>query len=124
MTCHTCISNKDHVVIGQSNGQRIPGILIILADHTFPAAIPATSSAHCAKIIRLELGSLSELADEFARVFKKAKLPPGSLILLGSPSYLDRVGLTCYTKSLVEVILAIRRAKPGTLVGPLPPHPA
>ncbi len=49
LVCHSCVSTRDHPVIGQHSGQRVPGIVVVISDHCFPAVLPATTDGHCIK---------------------------------------------------------------------------
>ena len=120
MTCHTCITNRGHPILHKSSGIRTPGVLFILADHCFPASLAVKGGGSCAKIIRLEYGTMDELVAKFLELFRFRPIPEGSVTLIGLPSYLERVGLTAYARDLVKANLEIKKAIPNCKMGQLP----
>ncbi len=69
---------------------------MVLSDQHFPPNIPADSAGECLRILRLENGTLSELADELLRLVPKEGVPKGSVILFGSTAYLSVVSAEKY----------------------------
>ena len=80
----------------------------ILSDQNFPAILPSnTASGACLKIIRIEGGTLAELATLFIDKLKGGSTPPGSVVLLGSATHLATVGSSGYAEDFVEASLRI-----------------
>jgi hypothetical protein len=80
----------------------------VLSDQAFPPILP-TVDGNCIVIIRVEDGTLTELATVFCDFFAKflvpsVGLPPGSVIMIGSLSHLGRRGLGNYTEELVKTV--------------------
>jgi hypothetical protein len=82
--CGTCLTGVHPAWIGGGEG----AIVLVLADHHFPANIPADGAEDCLRIFRVENGSVNEICDEFMQAAPKGKLPAGSVILLASASQL------------------------------------
>jgi hypothetical protein len=85
--CVTCL-NSSHSAWRSRNGGPIA---LSLTDQHFPANIPADESGECIRVLRVEDGSvaeLAELADELLRIMPREGLPKGSIILYGSVSQL------------------------------------
>ena len=90
------------------NGLATKKTAFVLADQNFPAVLPSCEGeGACLKIIRIEGGSLSDLATLFLNLFKNKKVPPGSVILLGSATCLATVGMSGYAEEFVEASLRI-----------------
>ncbi len=81
-TCRTCLSGE-HAAWESADGGPI-----VLSDQHFPANVPADGPGECLRIIRVENGTLNELADELIRKAPSKGLPAGSVILLLSSSQL------------------------------------
>ena len=89
----------------------------VLTDQNFPAALPScVGGGACLKIIRIEGGSLPELTELFLSLFKNRKVPPGSVILLGSATYLATVGVSGYAEDFVEASLKLGKILDRTSV--------
>ena len=121
LVCHTCTAKSGHHILQQQSGMRTAGALFCLADHCFPAVLSSSSNQACPRIIRVEYGSITDVVDKLKRLLRTSKLPPNSVILVGLPSYLDRVGLEKYTAELTSNFEMLRRYYPGVKVGHLPP---
>jgi hypothetical protein len=95
--------------------------VVVLADQTFPACLPAEGQARCIKIILVENGSIPDLVDEFLCQLGNRRVPPGSVVLIFSASHLLNVGLSQYTADLVEANRVVEE-KVGreTIFQPLP----
>jgi hypothetical protein len=61
-------------------------------------------------VIRIENGSLIELADSFLEITKGFDMPVGSVVVLSSLTYLARVGTAAYAEELVRSLARIRDA--------------
>ncbi len=82
----------------------------MLADQCFPPALPPTGDGECLAIVRIENGSLIELADSFLEITKGFDMPVGSVVVLSSLTYLARVGTATYAEELVRSLARIRDA--------------
>jgi hypothetical protein len=104
LECLACID--PHSVGGDILGG-IPRVFVV-SDQAFPPILP-TEDGNCITIVRVEDGTLNELATVFCDLFAKflvpaVGLPPGSVILIGSLSHLGRRGLANYAEELVRTI--------------------
>jgi hypothetical protein len=98
-----------------------PRQVVVLADQTFPAILPADGQARCMQIILVENGSIPDIIDEFQKQLGNRRMPPGSVLLIFSASHLLNVGLAQYTADLVEGIKTIEgKFGKETIVQPLP----
>jgi hypothetical protein len=96
--------------------------VVILADQTFPALLPAAGEAQCLRILLIENGSLEALASEFLLLLGNRRVPKGSNILIFSGSHLANVGLETYVADLLKASNKIQAATgKETIVQPLPP---
>ena len=77
--CQNC-GDKPHSIWNGSG-------VFILSDQNFPPALP-TFDGKCISVIRVENGSLHDLADTFLQVMAGMPVPVGTLILLSSASHL------------------------------------
>jgi hypothetical protein len=76
----------------------------------------------CLKFIRIENGGLLELADELLNLVGNRRVPPGSIVLLLSPTHLTTVGLSAYISDHLAATKTIQdRLGRETRVAPLPP---
>ncbi len=92
--CFTCL-NGDHPAWAAREGGPI---CIVLSDQHFPANIPADNAGECMRILRIENGTLTELADELLKIAPKEGIPKGSVILYGSTAYLGVISAEKYRK--------------------------
>jgi hypothetical protein len=90
-TDHGCLACMDPHSVG---GEILSGTpkVFVLSDQAFPPILP-TVDGNCIVIIRVEDGTLIELATVFCDFFAKflvpsVGLPPGSVIMIGSLSHL------------------------------------
>ncbi len=88
--CFTCLNGK--AWMSRTGGP----ICVVLSDQHFPANIPADSAGECFRILRIENGTLRELADELLRIIPAEGMPKGSVIIFGSTAYLGVVSAECY----------------------------
>ena len=72
-----------------------------MTNHT-PPLLPSSSDKNCLRIIRLEFGSLHELATILLELMEGRTLTRGSVVLLFSVTHLANVGLAAYIEDLVE----------------------
>jgi hypothetical protein len=95
---------------------------IILADQSFPAVLPVETSEQCFKIFRIENGSISSMVEKLLKDIGNRRIPPGSIVLIGSISHLADVGLSAYIEDLIEAERKIKASlSKDVKVGPLPP---
>jgi hypothetical protein len=83
--------------------------VFILADHAIPASWETYNGQACIKIMRIELGSLIELAETFVTKMRGTRLVAGSLILVFSATSLAHAGLAAYCQDLVTALEVIKR---------------
>jgi hypothetical protein len=98
--CNNCTANPAHHIL--SGVSKDCCSVFVLSDQCFPPAVPALGAGDCINIIRIENGSVNELARLFVDVFAGAQIRVGSLILLNSVSHLAVVGTAAYAESLVR----------------------
>jgi hypothetical protein len=98
----TCISCKaPHKIF--ENGTRDSGAsIIIFCDQNFVTTLYGGNS--CVAIVRLEDGSLREIADLAIEVLERQSIPPGTLLLLGSASHLQHVGTTIFAQDWCQIV--------------------
>jgi hypothetical protein len=82
--CVTCLNGVHDAWKSRKGGP----IAINLSDQHFPPNIPADEAGECIRILRVENGSVTELADELLRICPAGGLPNGSIIFFGSMSQL------------------------------------
>ncbi len=63
--------------------------------------LPPGGEGECLAIIRIENGTLLEMADSFHELMKGFDMPFGSVVVLSSLTYLARVGTAAYAEELV-----------------------
>jgi hypothetical protein len=90
--CYTCLNGNHKAWMSRSGGP----ICVVLSDQHFPANIPADSAGECFRILRIENGTLRELADELLRIIPAEGVPKGSVVIFGSTAYLGVVSAECY----------------------------
>jgi hypothetical protein len=90
--CYTCL-NGDHRAWAARDGGPI---CVILSDQHFPANIPADSDGECMRILRVENGTLTEIADELLRLVPKEGIPKGSVIMYSAISQLGVISAEKY----------------------------
>ena len=119
--CNTCPGGGHNALAGREGGP----VVIVAADQTFPACLPSGSGGkECVRVIRVEDGSLLEIAHALADAIKGHKLISGTIILLGSLSYLANVGTAQYITDWVRSRWWLKeRFGSDTLVMPLAPVP-
>ncbi len=65
---------------------------------TFLANLPADGEGECIRILRIENGSLAEIAKELASQAPRAGILPGTVIMLGAPQQLAVVSVEFYAQ--------------------------
>jgi len=114
MYCLSC--SEEHPIV-QGNKP----VTIVLSDENFVPMWPGTQADRCVAVLRIEGGSLQELIDLFGDVFGRSGLPEGSVVLLGSMTYLHQYGTSKYTREWTKILMQVGRSWPTVRVGPLTP---
>ena len=73
----------------------------MLTDQNFPPVLPAVSGS-CISVVRVENGSLWELATTFISLAAKGTMAVGSIVILSSATHLSNVGTAGYAEDLVR----------------------
>jgi len=105
MLCHNCDSRDPHLIIeneGSTSSGGGSGIFF-LTDQNFPPILPASGAGNCANIIRVENGTLMEIAEAMVGAVAGNAIKVGSLLVISSASFLAEVGLAGYAEELVRV---------------------
>jgi hypothetical protein len=120
--CLGCQQHHNHLYFPRrGSGGRGSRQTIWLSDQSMPAAIPVSSSLGCIKIVRLENGSLMDLAEGLVDLLSGRQVTAGSVILLTSASNMLAAGTAGYAQDLVLAIQYLRRTLGDHLLyGPLP----
>ena len=114
LICFTCPT--EHKVITMDK----PGVMM-LSDQNFVPVWPGTVPEGCVSIIRVDNPTLIELSEFFDEIFGNTVLPEGTVLLVGSTSYLHRVGVGAYAREWTRLVGESGRRWPGVRVGPLIP---
>jgi len=77
----------------------------------------------CLTVIRIEDGGLLELTGLLEEIVGSARMESGTIIGLGSLSYLAKVGTTCYSLEWIDCVEKIRKRFPSAQLVPLAPIP-
>jgi len=112
-----CISCQEEHPIVRGNKP----VTVILSDENFVPIWPGTDPDRCVVVIRIEGGMLNEMIDLFGEIFGRVGLPEGSVLLMGSLTYLHRHGVSEYARSWTRMVMQIGRSWPTVRVGPLIP---
>ena len=75
----------------------------------------------CLKVVRVECGTLREIANELIRLIGRRQLPPGSTILLGSLSQLEKEGSAFYCNEWRKYRTLLKDSLGEVIVSPLLP---
>ena len=113
LICLQC--DKPHSILNNSE----QGVIIAVSDQNFMPIFPSKDT--CFPIIRLEDGTLDELSNLVLEVLEKQVVPPGTLFLISSVSYLAKVGTTIYCQEWVRVCSKLTSHWLQIKIGPLPP---
>jgi len=102
LNCNNCGGGSHKVVGGgRGGGGSGPGVYL-LADQNFPPVVPDSIGMDCLVIIRVENGSLLELANVFLETFRGCSFGLGSLVLLSSATHLAWAGVAAYAEDFVR----------------------
>jgi hypothetical protein len=83
--CVTCLSGR-HDAWGGKGGEPV---VIVATDHHFPPNIPVDGEGECIRVLRVEFGSLNEIAKELSRMKPDGGTVPGTVVLYGSVSAME-----------------------------------
>jgi len=97
--------------VGKGTGQKKP--VFMLYDQCMPAMAPPTAGGGCLSIIRIEDGTLTELADHFAAVVAGRWLPAGTAVVVAAGGQLAKLGTADYAASVVAAVNKLKRILPG-----------
>ena len=97
LMCSSCANA--HKIFDSEGGAGV--YVFVLADQNFPPFAKA-ANGQCLKIIRVENGTLAELAATLIDVASAASIGVGSVILLTSATHLADVGLAGYSEDFVR----------------------
>jgi hypothetical protein len=95
--------------------------LIWLTDQSMPPLLPVATNQECIKIIRLENGTLQELAEGLVRTLSGRQVAAGSAVLMMSAIIMAAAGTAGYPEDLMRAIRYLKRSLGDHLqYGPLP----
>ena len=123
--CLAC--DTDHSLAEKMKEKGLP-VLIILSDQNFPAILPMLDGL-CPIVIRVEDGTMADLAGVFLERFSAYTSPhgalsPGSVVLMGSLTHLLSKGLADYTDNFVSAAFRLGgRVGQSVEILPLVPIP-
>ena len=92
-------------------------ICICVTDQAFMANLSGGGPGNCVPVVRIEGGTLEELADMVCERFEGVVVPPGSVILLGSASHLYTAGATIYALDWTKVVADLGKRMGGGASG-------
>jgi len=113
LICTVC--NTPHSIIP---GDGV-GFVLVMSDQSFATTLSGTEN--CVPIVRLEDATLDELFNLCKEILDRQQIPPGSLFLVGSTSYLAKVGTTIYAQEWISLVKKYSERWRISQVGPLPP---
>ncbi len=115
LLCITC--SREHKVLEGEGGPDC----FVLYDQNFIGTLPGTEQKKCLHITRIENASLNELAGIFLEIMDGKTLKQGTCILVGSLSYLSRVGVSAYAAEWRTCVHMLTSRWAGISVCPLFP---
>ena len=119
MKCSQCLNGPHEVIRGPDGG--VDADIFVLTDQNFPPLLP-TATGRCMAIVRVENGSLAEIASVFLDAVDGCAVGVGTVILLASASHLGSVGLAGYAEDLVrasKLIMTALSSRVTVRAGPL-----
>ena len=99
MQCTSC--GTPHAVLSDPGAASSTGDVFVLADQNFPPVLP-TPDGRCVRIVRIENGSLTELAEVFLKTVSGWSVRVGSVVAITSASRLAQIGLAGYAEEMVR----------------------
>ena len=115
LLCVTC--KIEHSII-PSDGRPLA---IVISDQNFVTQICAKEDNSCIPVVRLENASLSDLVDMSFEIFHNTNIRAGSVFLIGSGSFLFRVGASVYANEWLKCLRRVNARWEQVHVGPLIP---
>ncbi len=112
LVCISC--ENDHQILDKKP------VMFLFSDQNFVATVPGPNK-DCLNVVRVENASLLELVDVAREILGNAPLPEGSILMLGSASYLSRMGTSTYARDWTEVVALCTASWHGVRVCPLVP---
>jgi len=113
LICTTC--TVPHSIVPTDGS----GFVFILSDQNFATAL--SGNYNCVPIVRIEDASLDELFSMGKEILDRQPIPPGTLFLVGSTSYLAKVGTTIYAIEWLNLVQKFADRWRIGMVGPCPP---
>jgi hypothetical protein len=110
----TCCSKPHNIVPTDGSG-----LVIVVSDQNFVSGV--VGKDFCIPVIRIEDGTLLELADFTQEILNRTPIPAGTLFLVGTVSHLVQVGSTIYALDWQKTVNRYTDRWPNCKVGPLPP---
>jgi hypothetical protein len=86
--CHTC-KGEPHKATQGRDGE---ALAFVVSDQSFPANVPTIGEGECLRVMRVEDGSVHEIAEAFLDLVKRKMERPGSLGMIGSLTHADSEG--------------------------------
>jgi hypothetical protein len=114
LRCIAC--TKEHNII---SAQQKP-VVICLSDQNFVSKFCGDTES-CIVVARMENASLDELCDFLLEILDGAKLPHGSIILLGSVTHLHRFGTGIFARDWLRCVHRLESRFGGSQICPLTP---
>ncbi len=115
--CVTCLSGR-HDAWG---GRRGEPVVIVATDPHFPPNIPVDREGECIRVLRVEFGSLDEIAKELARMKPDGGAVPGTVVLYGSVSAMEVESAESYAGKWKQGRNSIKRSLGDVMVIPVIP---
>jgi hypothetical protein len=99
LTCLSC--SEGHKVAGSDHPDRA---VFVLSDQCFPPVVRPVVGSGCMRVIRIENGSLMELAHTFVGLMTGVDIAVGSIVLLASATHLANVGTAGYAEDFAGCV--------------------
>ena len=113
LTCLAC--EREHAILmGKPS-------VIIVTDQNYVPTWPGSEPDKCVAVVRMANPTLSELVDFLFEIFDRKIPHEGSVILLGSTSHLQGVGVSLYAREWTRAVGRICNRWPNVRVGPVAP---
>lgn len=97
-------------------------VAVIVSDQNFVPVITNSNRKKCVPVIRLENASLCELSDLLTEIFDPRRpLPPGSVAIIGSASFLYRSGSATYASAWLDIVGKLAKRFRNVHIAPLTP---
>jgi len=113
LTCLVC-TVPHHIVPRDGSG-----LVLVLGDQNFSSSIVGKN--HCVPVVRVEDASLKELVSMGMEILDRCSLPQITHFLVGTVSYLAKVGTTLYSLEWQSLVREFGSRWFQATVGPLPP---